>query len=136
MLFAFNFVTCMRERQFEGGIWHSWSCNTIAKLSINFCTYKMSWRNVFAVFASAYIFAMLLPLYKHAQMCFFKNDNSDELLDGITNLVKLTNGEKRINKLDPWLEKMLLPRLLILILMFHASSNCRAIINLLQVNLV
>lgn len=41
----------------------------------------------------------------------FKTDNSDELLDGITNLVILAKGEKRINKLDPWLEKMLLSRL-------------------------
>lgn len=41
----------------------------------------------------------------------FKTDNSDKLLDGITNLVILAKGEKRINKLDPWLEKMLLPRL-------------------------
>lgn len=41
----------------------------------------------------------------------FKTDNSDKLLDGITNLVILAKGEKRINKLDPWLEKMLLSRL-------------------------
>lgn len=41
---------------------------------------------------------MLLPLYKHAQMCFFKNDNSDELLDGITNLVKLRNQGGEENK--------------------------------------
>lgn len=30
----------------------------------------------------------------------FMTDNSDELLDGITNLVILAKGEKRINKLD------------------------------------
>lgn len=41
----------------------------------------------------------------------FKTDNSDKLLDGITNLVILAKGEKRINKLDPRLEKMLLSRL-------------------------
>lgn len=43
-------------------------------------------------------------------------DNSDKLLDCIINLVILVKGEKRINKLDFWLEKMLLFRFLIFIL--------------------
>lgn len=66
----------------------------------------------------------------------FMTDNSDELLDGITNLVILAKGEKRINKLEPWLEKMLLPILSILTLMFHASSNCKSIIDLMRVYIV
>lgn len=77
-------------------------------------------------------------------MCFFKNDNSDELLDGIINQVKLVKGEKRINKLEFWLinklefwlEKMLLFRFLILILMFYVLSNCKLIIDFMRVYLV
>lgn len=69
-------------------------------------------------------------------MCFFKNDKSDKLLDGIINLVILDKGEKRINKLDFWLEKMLLFIFLILILMFYVLSNCKLIIDFMRVYLV
>lgn len=69
-------------------------------------------------------------------MCFFKNDKSDKLLDGIINLVILDKGEKRINKLEFWLEKMLLFIFLILILMFYVLSNCKLIIDFMRVYLV
>lgn len=69
-------------------------------------------------------------------MCFFKNDKSDELLDGIINLVILVKGEKRINKLEFWLEKMLLFIFLILILMFYVLSNCKLIIDFMRVYIV